>query len=180
MEQRLEDSMPLIIKEVIAWIYQQRDLYSPAARHLEEEEKRQLKGYFKDRILDLTLIKTDQVLTNPPIYDMLAAQGIPVQGLDCSRFSAMTFINCVAVSHTFAKSQKPWRFLLFHEMVHVVQFDLLGTEKFIEQCLSGYVKNNFSYRDIPLEKTAYGLEARYKLDEQFTVHEEVAHQLQDV
>ncbi len=176
MEQLLKALIPLIIE----WVYQQRDLYAPSARHLEEGEKRQLSGCFEDRILASALIKTNQTLSNTPIYSTLVAQGMPVQNLEFSHFSAVTFINCIAVSHTYTESRKPWRFLLFHEMVHVVQFDLLGTEKFIEEYVSGFVKNNFSYYDIPLEKMAYELENRYKQDEQFTAHEEVAKQLQSV
>ena len=51
--------------------------------------------------------------------------------------------------------------LLFHEIVHVVQYRLLGVRGFAEQYIRGWARSGFDYREIPLEVEAYALEAEF-------------------
>ena len=50
--------------------------------------------------------------------------------------------------------------LHFHELVHVVQWRLLGTEAFIERYLGEL--DAYGYDEAPLEKMAYGMQAAYQ------------------
>jgi hypothetical protein len=50
--------------------------------------------------------------------------------------------------------------LLFHELVHAVQYRHLGLEGFAERYVNGFLPGG-SYAGIPLEKQAYELEARF-------------------
>jgi hypothetical protein len=47
--------------------------------------------------------------------------------------------------------------LLFHELVHAVQYKHLGLRGFAERYVHGFLTGG-SYEEIPLEKQAYGLE----------------------
>jgi len=50
--------------------------------------------------------------------------------------------------------------LLFHELVHVVQYEKLGLEGFAAKYVRGFL-NGGSYEGIPLEMNAYELDARF-------------------
>lgn len=52
--------------------------------------------------------------------------------------------------------------LLFHELVHVVQFRLLGVDEFARRYVRGFLQAR-AYDRIPLERCAYNLETRFNL-----------------
>jgi hypothetical protein len=64
--------------------------------------------------------------------------------------------------------------LLFHELVHVVQYAQLGSKEFSVRYVNGFIKSG-SYEGIPLEKQAHELDARFSADKNqpFSVAEEV-------
>lgn len=66
------------------------------------------------------------------------------------------------------------RALLFHELVHSVQYTHLGLHGFAEHYVRGLLSGG-SYQEIPLEKQAYELEARFDADpdERFSVEADV-------
>jgi hypothetical protein len=53
--------------------------------------------------------------------------------------------------------------LLFHELVHVVQFRLLGVQRFARLYTRGFLSTG-SYLGIPLERCARDLESRFAID----------------
>jgi hypothetical protein len=63
--------------------------------------------------------------------------------------------------------------LLFHELVNAVQYKL-GLRGFAEHYVRGFLRGG-SYEEIPLEKQAYELEARFAEDRDtgFSVEAEV-------
>jgi hypothetical protein len=54
--------------------------------------------------------------------------------------------------------------LHFHELVHVIQWRLLGPEEFLERYADGLER--FGYRNSPLEVMAYDLQGRFERDQQ--------------
>jgi hypothetical protein len=50
--------------------------------------------------------------------------------------------------------------LFFHELVHVLQWSMLGRERFIALYMRGLAKHG--YRASPLEKMAYSLQAEFE------------------
>ena len=70
--------------------------------------------------------------------------------------------------------------LLFHELVHIEQYRLLGTRGFVREYVRGWVLGGRSYMDIPLEEQAYRLTAKYECDPSlvFSVAEAVRSELQ--
>jgi hypothetical protein len=65
--------------------------------------------------------------------------------------------------------------ILFHELVHVEQYRLLGIPRFSELYVRGFLVGA-SYEEIPLERNAYLLDGRYEKDPtlHFSVADEVA------
>jgi len=62
--------------------------------------------------------------------------------------AAITFVGTV-VSHETVTDR-----LLFHELVHVVQYEKLGLSQFAAKYVSGFLSGG-SYEAIPLEMNAY-------------------------
>ena len=91
-------------------------------------------------------------VSNPPFYpdlEELGFTGLP----DFTTMGAITFDD-VAVFHDPMTPQ-----LIFHEMVHVVQYRLLGIEEFARLYVRGYLHGG--YDGTPLEVCAYQLDGRF-------------------
>ena len=63
--------------------------------------------------------------------------------------------------------------LLFHELVHVEQYRLLGVQAFARAYVQGVVDSGFVYDRIPLEAVALEMCNRFKTGERFVVSEEL-------
>jgi hypothetical protein len=68
--------------------------------------------------------------------------------------AAITFVDTV-VSHEPLTDR-----LLFHELVHVVQYQKLGVPGFSAKYVTGFLSGG-SYETLPLEMNAYKLDARF-------------------
>lgn len=65
--------------------------------------------------------------------------------------------------------------MLFHELVHTVQYRLLGVPAFARRYVKGFLATK-RYRDIPLERCALHLQFQFETKaEPFQVEAEVAH-----
>jgi hypothetical protein len=94
-------------------------------------------------------------ISNPPFYSLLAARGVPIP-LDFTQMAGITFVDTVLVSQAKADfSDTGLKNLLFHEAVHVVQYEHLGLDQFMDEYVKGWAANAFDYRNIPLERQAY-------------------------
>ena len=89
----------------------------------------------------------------PSFYTRLRAMGIR-NAPSFSDMAGVTFQDVVL--HVDALTEK----LLFHELIHVVQYKHLGLRGFAELYVRGFL-NGGSYEEIPLEKQAYALEAKF-------------------
>ena len=69
--------------------------------------------------------------------------------------------------------------LIFHECVHVAQYQILGVGEFIRRYVEGWAANGYEYASIPLEVDAYALQGRFETSPNapFSVESDVAHRL---
>jgi hypothetical protein len=114
-------------------------------------------------------------IPNPPFYGSLAARGVPAP-IDFTQMAGITFIDTVLISETKAgPSEASLRSLLFHEAVHVVQYEQLGLDRFMNDYVMGWADNGFDYFSIPLEQQAYALQHRFDENPSavFSVHDEI-------
>jgi len=86
---------------------------------------------------------------------------------------AITFLDVIA-------SREPMSLpLTLHELMHVVQYRLLGFDKFAELYVCGFFTGG-GYDGIPLEQCAYALERQFISDkEPFDVESEVRKWIRD-
>ncbi|MEO6758363.1 MAG: hypothetical protein ABIO24_02835, partial [Saprospiraceae bacterium] len=88
----------------------------------------------------------------PPFSGLVRSMGLDFP--DISETAAITF------DHVMATREAMGTGLLFHELVHVVQYRLLGVKEFARLYVRGFLRQR-CYEKIPLECCAFELEARF-------------------
>lgn len=146
-----------IVQQVVAYIEHQRQTYRPGAMALSLSQKTAMRPFFPASTLDaarLVVLARERV-SNPPFYAELMKMGFEAATLpDFAHMAAITFVDTVVSHERFTDR------LLFHELVHVVQFEKLALQEFAAKYVRGFLSGG-SYEAIPLERNAYQLDARF-------------------
>ena len=148
------------------YISRQRNRLSRDARSIPPQLQKDLRGFFSDTVLAETPL-IQAVVPEPALYPMVRWLG--VQGLlDMSLIGAITLVDVVAYPEDIDLST------LFHELVHVVQYRVLGLRPFAKLYVGGFLTEG-DYERIPLERQAYELGARFEREPRklFDVEEDV-------
>jgi len=140
------------------WVREQRELHRPFAQPLPGPAKTMLAPFFPAPVLDKAHWRRVPAIQNPPFLADAAALGI---ALDFSRMEGITFDDTFLVTDAAAQGDAVDA-LFFHELVHVVQYNILGVDEFITQWVEGYV-NSADYYTIPLELVAYAMQMKWML-----------------
>jgi hypothetical protein len=170
----------LLIGQGQKWVQEQRKAFRPLGRPLADTAIAQFSLYFEERLLQEVRLVTVPALENPGFLEeyrsTFSEKAIPL--LDFSTMAGITFMDTILLVDRFlTESATP---LIFHELVHAVQYELLGPEKFVELYIMGWVNQGFNYAAIPLEMDAYELQNRYEADptDAFPVKDEVSRSLE--
>ncbi len=150
--------VPTIVKLAQQWVESQRNKYRPTARGLIASEQTALGGFHSSETLRLARIAWGPVAEEPPWYPELQKLGLHYP---FSEAAAVTYVDTIFFSERFGERDKPSPSTLFHELVHVVQFQVLGAERFLGHYVEGYLRGGQVYRANPLEAQAYALQDRY-------------------
>ena len=156
----------MVSQAVAAYIHAQRNHYYDQGKPLAFGPT--WGGYFP--VVDLERLRVlepgRERVNNPPFYvelEVLGFRGLP----NFSTMAAITFDD-VVVFHDPLTPQ-----LIFHELVHVTQYRLLGIEEFARLYVRGYLHGG--YEGTPLERCAYDLDGRFIMGgRSFDVEAEVA------
>jgi len=178
VDKPFENVITFLIDNAIIWAESQRDRYRSTSRKLEDNERDELKRFFGPETLHKTRIKMVPIIENPDFYSSLNKMEIP-EPMDLTTASGITYIDTVLISERYLIHQSQWLPLIFHELVHIVQYEVLGVQKFMEQYVFGWADHGFSYASIPMEKDAFDLAAKYESNTRhgFSVINEVRHRL---
>lgn len=155
---------------VATYISEQRASFRDKAEPVAPLHQAALRSFFPAKLFDKVRVVRGRA-DDPPFYGQLPSLGIT----NAPAFSAMagiTFQDVVVHIETLTLS------LLFHELVHAVQYSHLGRQGFAERYVRGFLSGG-SYEEIPLEKQAYELEGRFARNpaERFSVDEDVRQRL---
>lgn len=121
-------------------------------------------------------------LANSKVVALARVPVPPLSELGLDRFGGfermdlegITYLNTYFVRRDRVSAES----LHFHELVHVVQWKVLGPERFLALYADGLER--FGYRNSPLEVMAYGLQSRFENDHiSFDVQNEVARRLRE-
>jgi hypothetical protein len=146
-----------VIQQVIKYIESQCQTYQGNASPLDQNQKAVMSPFFPESVLNSTrvVVLADQRVSNPGFYGDLVKMGFEPGSLpDFTDMAAITFVDTVVFHEPIVNR------LLFHELVHVVQYDKLGLAEFGAKYVKGFLTGG-SYPAIPLEKNAYDLDARF-------------------
>jgi hypothetical protein len=169
-------ALRFVIQQGVGWVRFQQRRHGSAARPLNELEWAQLSRFFDAGTLCTVRVATVPELENPRIVALLRRWGMR-DTLDFSTAAGVTYGDLILIAQ--AQGDVPPVSLLFHEMVHVVQYRVLGVRGFIERYVRGWADNGYAYLTIPLERDAYALQRRYDAEPQqaFCVEAEVQQRL---
>lgn len=157
------------------WVARQHKSFYKLGEPLSSNEREALLTYFNPDVLRKTrkvFLDKVQPLDFPTklrlsllkfLFQIRQLAGLTL--MDCVFFRAGILDQDPRVIHS----------VLFHELVHVTQYDLLGSKEFIKRYLQSWAGNGFSYEKISFERVAYGLTHHYETfpDRPFSVKERV-------
>jgi hypothetical protein len=151
---------------VATYIADQRSHFHDRAQAISAENMSTLRSFFPMEILSGVRVAQGRA-SEPPFYSLLRALGIR-NAPPFSDMAGITFEDVVVHVEPLTTS------LLFHELVHAVQYKHLGLNGFAKRYVRGFLTGG-SYEEIPLEKQAYGLEDRFIRDPSrpFSVEQDV-------
>ena len=156
-EQQLRVVYPLIA----GWIQQTLAEHAAAARPVASLGFSRLPHYYDESLLANAKAVVAAKVPVPP----LSAMGLAGLGaFERMEMGGMTFFDTYFVRADLARVES----LHFHELVHVVQWRLLGPEKFLGCYAEGLER--FGYLRSPLELAAFRLQRRFEREaEPFSV-----------
>jgi hypothetical protein len=109
-----------------------------------------LGGFYSSEFLKMAKVVEVERVPVPPLSALgLTGFGEFVSG----NYAGITFLDTYFVQSGEALRES----LHFHELVHVVQWQQLGAERFVMACALGYLQGG-GYRANPLEVMAYDLQ----------------------
>jgi hypothetical protein len=155
----LKNLLPAMVSQLATmvedYISSSRNKYASQTVPLTETQRSVMQPFFPAAVLDsarLCVLRGSRV-PNPSMYSMakmMAIRNLP----DVTDMAAITFVDVIVSHEEFTGA------LLFHELVHVVQYAQMGLKEFAARYVNGFIQGG-SYEEIPLEKNAYALEGRF-------------------
>lgn len=162
----IKPALPLITWLTARYIAHHRARLAPGSEPIKSDLQTQLREFFPSAILeDARTVRA--ALPDPMFYPLVRILGI--RGLlEMSSIGAITLIDVIAYPDELDRST------LFHELVHVVQYRVLGLRRFAELYVKGFLGGG-GYEGIPLERQAYDLEERFSRNPKnlFSVEQDV-------
>ncbi len=140
------------------WIRRQERIFHPLGRGLTETERAAFTGFFDAALLARVRLHR---LEHPRTLAALVTVPARLLPFELRHLAGITFGDTIVLTHRAPAGGPDWYRLLFHELVHVVQYDLLGVDRFVDCYLTGWAQAGFRYREIPLERDARALEWRF-------------------
>lgn len=159
-----------------AWVWWARRRFQHCARPLYEPERTAFAAFFSQDTLARVRVCDVETL-DLPMARIAGRFAGPTLGRLLTGAAGITLGEMVVLArirHADASSVETRRTsILFHELVHVAQYQALGTRRFLSWYLRGWYEAGFSYVDIPAERQAYLLQDRFTAGERFDVADEI-------
>src|SRR5215472_18783764 len=135
------------------WIQQTLEFYEKNAKAVASMHFVRLPLYFDPSLLETAKFIAIDRLPMPPLSAMgLSRFAVFEQG----DFNGITYLDRYFIKQAVETQEA----LHFHELIHVIQWRLLGPEGFLKAYANGL--EEFGYENSPLEKMAYDAEASFK------------------
>jgi hypothetical protein len=137
---------------VLDWIQTTLNASAHLAHTIVSREFSRLPLYFTEK----TLASTKVVLADPLPMPPLTSMGlVRFAEFERGNFDGITYIDTIFLKPTQSNNEITY----FHELVHVIQWRLLGPDRFLLSYANGL--ECFGYRQSPLEAMAYDAEMAF-------------------
>ena len=144
-----EEQFKVVYPKISEWIGQTLFSHAAKARSVDLAGFKRLPLYFSSKLLNATKFVVVDHVPIPP----LSAIGLhQFANFEKGDWDGMTYLDTFFVRYPRASDEN----LYFHELIHVIQWRLLGPERFLATYADGYEKHG--YKDSPLEVMAYDAE----------------------
>jgi hypothetical protein len=157
------------IEYVSSYLRDQRGQYLPSATPLSEQHQAVMRPYFSAKLLDhVKVVELHGArVPNPPFYAEAKALGF-VNLPDVTHMNSLTFLDVLVFNEEITQRS------LFHALVHAVQFQVLGLERYTELFVHSFVNTRFHFR-VPIEAHAFFLESKFarRAAARFSVEDQV-------
>jgi hypothetical protein len=140
------EQFKLICTPAIAWINQILITNDKAKQNVSSGNFLRLPHYFPKNFLDSAQFIVVDKIPVPPLTAMGLKQFSDFENGD---YAGITYKNTFFVRRDYARNEK----IFFHELIHVVQWQILGPERFLDEYVLGLETSG--YMNSPLEKMAY-------------------------
>jgi hypothetical protein len=137
---------------VIGWIQRTLAAHSSEARTISSLGFPRLSQYFSENLLSSTKVVVVERVPMPPLSSMGLSQFAEFENGD---FDGITYLDTFFAKRSCALAER----LYFHELIHVVQWRILGPENFLALDADGLER--VGYRGSPLEAMAYDAEESF-------------------
>lgn len=139
----------------MAWIASTLEAHARDARPVASQRFSRLPLYFGRELLTLAKFVVVERVPMPPLTELGMSEFSAFERADTD---AVTYLDTYFVRRSRAREEQ----LHFHELIHVIQWRLLGPERFLSVYATGL--EVFGYRNSPLEAMAYDTEALFAQD----------------
>lgn len=165
------EQLSVLLQQGVSWIHQQRARFLPSSVPLDQQQKAHLGPFFPSEILDRTRIadisQSGETIPNPPFYETVRAGGARM-------VPKGAHLTGIAFGDVIVFNRPPTLRTIFHNLVHVTQFAILGEERVIR----GYfdtINEAGLWMVVPYEEQAYQMDARFTRDatDVFSVEAEI-------
>ena len=152
------------------WIGQTLAASAATARTTASFNFPRLPAYYSRALLARAKVVLVDRVPTPPLSSIGLSRFADFENMDAS---GITYLDTYFIRRPEAGRES----LHFHELVHVIQWQVLGAEKFLALYADGLEKHG--YRNSPLEVMAYDHESRFKQNaEPCSVEAEVRQQIE--
>ncbi len=163
------------VRCVSSYLQQQRDQYFVSAVPLSNQHKARMWPYFSAATLDqIRILELEgQRVPTPGFYAEARAQGF--ENLpEITHMDSLTFIDVIVFNESLMERS------LFHALVHAVQFQLLGLERYTELFVQSFMRTRTHFT-VPLEVHAFALTSKFMrpTPEKFSVEDQVVRWITD-
>lgn len=146
---RLYEKLPLVEE----WINHLLKHSSTQSIPLHSFNFRRLPSYFSSATIDSAKVVLVDEIPVPPLFDFGLQE---LKDFEAGDYAGITYLDTYFIKRESEKDES----LHFHELVHVVQWQMLGLQKFLLLYGAGIIQDG--YRESPLEKMAYNYQRRFQ------------------
>lgn len=153
---------------VSTYLQQERDFYLPVAGSLSNLCRFRMRQYFAPSLLErVRMIELHGARVRVPDF-FTEVRALGFEPPEVTHMDSVTFLDVVAFNQALSERA------LFHALVHAVQIDMLGLERYAELWVRGFLKTRTHFT-VPLEVHAFSLTEKFlqPAAESFSVEDHV-------